>query len=273
MRRPSFLVAVLAATLLPVSACAASPRIGEQATSAVPPSASVSPSAPSKTLAGAVSSARFPSDVLDLRNWYLTLPTGAPGHPDTVNQPQLGTYASSYFQLDPAKDGVVFTADAGGATTVGSRYPRSELREMNGDLQASWSNTSGSHTMTVRQAVVALPTAKPDVVTAQIHDTQSDVVEIRLQGRQLIAQYDNGKTNITLDPAYVLGTRYDLRIVAASSHIAVFYNGVQKADIDQSGSGWYFKSGSYVQSNPSKGERPDAVGVVVIYGLTVSHTG
>jgi hypothetical protein len=76
---------------------------------------------------------------------------------------------------------VVFTADAGGVTTKNSTYPRSELREMNGDEMASWSNRTGTHTLSVRQAVTELPKAKPELVTAQIHDAESDVMEVRLE--------------------------------------------------------------------------------------------
>ena len=36
--------------------------------------------------------------------------------------------------------------------------------------------------------------------------------------------------------------------------IFVYYNGVQKVTYSKSGSGWYFKAGSYTQSNPSKGD-------------------
>ena len=52
--------------------------------------------------------------------------------------------------------------------------------------------------------------------------------------------------------------------------IAVSYNGEHKTDIKTSGSGWYWKVGAYVQSNPSKGEAPDAVGEVVVYSLDMS---
>jgi hypothetical protein len=74
-----------------------------------------------------------PGQLLDLRNWYLTLPTGSAGRPDTVEQPDLDRYSSPFFQVDPQRDGVVFTATAGGVTTKNSTYPRSELREMNGN--------------------------------------------------------------------------------------------------------------------------------------------
>jgi len=217
-----------------------------------------------------------PGQLLDLRNWYLTLPTGSAGHPDTVHQPDLEDYSSPFFQVDPERDGVVCTANAGGVTTKNSSYPRSELREMNGDKQASWSNRTGTHTLAVRQAVTQLPTAKPELVTAQIHDAESDVMEIRLEDRRLIAQYagdgTGGKKELVLDQDYALGTPYDLRLVAAAGRIDVWYNDKHVGGIAQSGSGWYFKTGSYLQSNTDKGDAANAVGKVVLYRVDVTHS-
>jgi len=215
---------------------------------------------------------RLPGDLIDLTNWYLTLPTGAAGDPDTVEQPKLTSYQSNFFQLNQARDGVVFTATAGGTTTKNSHYPRSELREMSGSRMAAWSNASGTHTLTARQAVTALPTAKPEIVTAQIHDGGDDVMQVRLEGTTLMAQYDDGKSEIVIDPNYRLGTVFDVKIVAAQGRVLVYYNGAQKAEINRSGSGWYFKSGSYVQSNTSKGDQPTAAGSVVVYSLNVTHS-
>jgi hypothetical protein len=234
-----------------------------------PPPPVTPPPAPS---APPASSARYPAEVLDLDNWYLTLPTGSEDDPDDVYQPDLATYSDPWFRLNDAGDGVVFTANAGGVTTEGSSYPRSELREMeNGDL-ASWSNTRGTHTLEVRQAVTGLPDMKPHVVTAQIHDAEDDVVEVRLEGVRLIAEYDDGDGEVVIDPAYELGTPYDLRITAAEGHVEIFYNGRLAADVPESGSGWYFKSGSYVQSNPTRGDAPDATAQVVLYSLGVEHS-
>jgi hypothetical protein len=210
--------------------------------------------------------------IVDTSGWYLTLPTGHKGDPDTVQPPKLAEYSSTWFHLDSSSDGLVFTANAGGVTTSGSSYPRSELREMDGAKKASWSNTRGTHTLTVRQAVTALPKAKPEVVTAQIHDSSDDVMEIRLEDTRLIAEYNDGRSDITLDPSYSLGSVYDLKIVASGGRIRVYYNGAKKADIARQGSGWYFKSGSYVQSNTSKGDKAGAVATVVIYRLDVAHT-
>lgn len=222
---------------------------------------------------GAAQRARSVADVIDPDQWYLTLPTGKAGDPDTVDGAKLTTLSNAAFQFDQRRGGVQFRATAGGVTTKNSQYPRSELREETGGEHAAWSNTSGEHTLDVCQAVTELPKEKPDVVTAQIHDDKSDVMEVRLEGAKLIAQYGDGKKEFVLDPAYRLGTPYAVRIQAADGRIAVSYNGKQMGTIDQSGTGWYFKTGSYVQSNTDKGDKADAAGAVVLYSAKVHHDG
>ena len=216
--------------------------------------------------------AHAPGDVIDLAGWYLTLPTGEPGRPDTVENPTLAAYSSSAFRLGADRKSVVFTADAGGVTTKNSDYPRAELREMDGSKKAAWTNTTGSHVLEVCEAVTKVPPVKPEVVAAQIHDAHNDVLEIRLEGKRLTAQSHGGKDVAELDPAYRLGTPYLLKLVAADSHVQVFYDGAQKADLALRGDGWYFKTGSYVQSNEAHGEAPDAAGEVAISSLAVHHS-
>ena len=128
------------------------------------------------------------------------------------------------------------------------------------------------HTLTVTEAVTALPEAKPDTVTAQIHDGNDDVLQIRLEGPRLMVQYDDGATDVTLDPNYQLGTPYEIQIMAANSHVQISYNGTEMADLPLAGSDWYFKAGAYVQSNAGAGDTASAVGQVVIYSLTVTHS-
>ena len=167
---------------------------------------------------------------------------------------------------------MVFSARADGVTTKNSHYPRSELREMNGGEKASWSNTTGSHTLDVCEAITKTPTAKPEVVGAQIHDASDDVMQIRLEGKTLMVQYNDGKSETVIDPNYVLGTPYNVRIVAEGGKVDVLYNGQKKAELPLSGSGWYWKVGAYVQSNTEKGESPDATGEVTVYSLKCVHT-
>jgi poly(beta-D-mannuronate) lyase len=166
----------------------------------------------------------------------------------------------------------VFTANADGVTTKNSSYPRTELREMNGQQDAAWSNTTGVHTLTVTEAVTALPEAKPETVTAQIHDGNDDVLQIRLEGPRVMVRYDDGAKDVTLDPNYQLGTPYKMAIVAADSHVHISYNGTKKTDLPLAGKGWYFKAGAYVQSNTGHGDTASAVGQVVICALTVTHS-
>jgi hypothetical protein len=216
--------------------------------------------------------ANVPGDLLELENWFLTLPVGPPGDPDSIDQPELLDYRSEWFDLTEDRTGVVFRAPAGGVTTKNSKYPRSELREMQGEEKAAWTNTEGTHVLESRQAITEVPPVKPEVSATQIHDGGDDVMQIRLEGSTLVAQYADGEEQIVIDPAYELGTPYDLRIVAADSRIVVFYNGKQSAEIDRSGSSWYWKVGAYTQSNPDRGDDADAVGEVVVYSLKIEHS-
>jgi hypothetical protein len=216
---------------------------------------------------------KSPGELIDTNEWYLTLPTGKDGSPDTVEGSNLATYHSKFFNLTGKRDGIVFHAGADGVTTKNSHYPRSELREMNGTEKASWSNTAGTHVLEVREAFTKLPDSKPEVVGVQIHDAEDDVMQIRLEGKTLMVQYNDGGSEAVLDPDYKLGTPFDTKIVAANGKVDVLYNGQKKAELPLSGSGWYWKVGAYVQSNASKGEGSGSAGEVVVYKADISHSG
>ena len=121
------------------------------------------------------------------------------------------------------------------------------------------------------EAITKVPSAKPEVVGAQIHDANDDVMQIRLEGQQLMVQYHDGKSEQVIDPNYKLGTPYNVRIVAADSKVDVLYNGQKKAELPLSGSGWYWKVGAYVQSNGSKGDGASSEGEVTVYRADVKH--
>jgi hypothetical protein len=216
--------------------------------------------------------AKFPAEIINPSQWYLTLPSGAENHPDTVETKDLATYASKWFQLNDSKDGVVFTANAGGATTVNSHYPRSELREMSGGEKASWDGRSGTHTMDLDEAITKTPSTKPDVISAQIHGGDDDIMQIHLSGTRLTVKYADGDKDVVLDPDYKLGQRFRVRIQSAEGHVKVWFNGDLKADLPIFGAQSYFKAGAYVNSNPSKGADPNDVGQVVIYGVKITHS-
>lgn len=221
-----------------------------------------------------VTTATAPSDLLNLTNWYEGIPvnTSHDGDPDIIRQPELTGYTNpNFFYVNAAKTGVVFKTPAGGYATSNSSYPRSELREMNGTALASWNSKTGTNTLTETESIDAIGTVKPDMVAAQIHDSSDDVIEIELSGTRLYVKYDDDNKTTTIDANYKLGTPYDLKLVATSAGIQVWYNGVLSTTVKQTGSGWYFKTGAYLQTNVSKGDAASTVGQVTIYNLNVTH--
>lgn len=216
----------------------------------------------------------YPADKLDLSNWKITLPLDGDSNEtaDEVKQPSLRTFSSPPYFVIAADGGVAFRAYADGATTTNSGYPRSELREMTGDGQkkASWSNTHGSHSMTITQAITHLPGEKPEVVAGQIHDASDDIVMIRLEGTRLFVEAE-GKNIGDLDTNYALGKKFTVKIIAENSKINIFYNDALKVVYTKSGVGYYFKAGCYTQTNTDKGDPASSYGEVVIYALNVTH--
>jgi len=216
----------------------------------------------------------LPAEVIDLTNWKVTLPidTDQDGRADEIKQPQLATYRhATYFDTSSTNDYVKFRAHCGGVTTPNSSYPRTELREMknNGLDQASWSTTSGTHTMSMRQRVLKLPPNRPHVITAQIHDADALIVAFRLEDTRLYVQRQ-GESKVLVDANYTLGTWYNLKIEAQGGRIKVWYNDDLVVDWEKSATGCYFKAGCYTQSNTSY-NAPDAYAEVCIKNLKVEH--
>ena len=233
----------------------------------------------------------LPANVLNLTNWKLTIPIDANGNQSgtaiEIKQPALATYSHpTYFHNNSGNTGVIFQSNTGGATTSGSGYPRSELREMtnNGADEAAWSASSGTHTMVIDEAITHLPVVKKHIVAGQIHgdennsgpDGNDDVIVFRLEGAKLFMDH-NGNDGVTLDANYVLGTRFTVKFVVSGGQIKSYYNGVLKETYTRSMSSGYFKAGAYVQSSCKSGENPgpsescSAYGEVVVYNVTVTH--
>jgi hypothetical protein len=227
----------------------------------------------------------LPTTVLPaLKTWTVALPTGAENDPDNDYAADWGNIPGVFYAAvvdgDPA---VVFQANAGGVTTENSDYPRSEGREMAGDpgswIKAEWSS-SEPHALEWEGAIDASDLeARPRLVGAQIHGGGDDVLQLMLHETDgLGIMHRDGKAWESLDPDYVHGQRVTVKIVVVprpdqgeedgTDLIQVYYQGRLAAEIDARGTSWYWKVGAYVQSSPKKsGERPDAVGRVVIWRL------
>ena len=222
----------------------------------------------------------YPSQVLNLTNWKITIPTITSGDAIEIKQPRLATYnLNPWFTVLPEENAVRFRAAVNGATTSGSGYPRSELREMvdNGKTNASWPSNEGTHTMFLDQAITAVPKTKQDVVAGQIHDNNKDIIVVRLNYPTLHVRID--RTNVyTLDSNYTLGKRFTVKFVVSDGLTKVYYNnGIDPVyTLNKRYSDAYFKTGVYTQSNCSKEGSPSLCndnnyGEVIVYQAAVTH--
>jgi hypothetical protein len=212
---------------------------------------------------------------ISLTNWKLTLPTGTPGDPDEIKQPQLHTYSDPNFQR--LGSSLLFTAATKGVSTENSFYPRSELREMKngGKDLAKWSSRSGVHQMKALLEVTNLPGRKPHIVCGQIHDGSDDVVMARVEGNHFFVERD-GQEIDTLDADFKLDVPFWLRISASKGGIRVAYKDVTVDIPGVTGIDWYFKMGVYTQASsrvPTSNSRyGTGYGQVLLHRLEVTHT-
>jgi hypothetical protein len=255
----------------------ASPQPTNQQPTVGPSIGLVSPTLGSQpTTNPTTNNAQLPTQVLNLSNWKLQLPIGQEEKPDEIKQPALATYKNDqYFTV--VNGAVRFRAPVNGVTTSGSNYPRSELREMtnNGSVNAAWSPTSGTHTMTIDQAITAVPQTKKHVVAGQIHDGSDDVIVIRLENTKLFVDI-GGTDGPTLDANYTLGKRFTVKFEVKNGKTNIYYNGATSPvyTMNSSYTSAYFKAGAYTQSNCSTDAgncNANNYGEVMIYGLQVTH--
>ncbi|MFA9371902.1 MAG: polysaccharide lyase family 7 protein [Labilibaculum antarcticum] len=226
-----------------------------------------------------IASTKYPALILNLSCWEETLPISEiddNDNPMDIYQPELATFKhDTYFHVNSSDDGVVFRAHCGGVTTSGSGYPRSELREMNPNYtgsssKASWSTTSGTHTMYIKQAITHLPDYKKHVVAGQIHDANDDVIVFRLENDKLFID-ENGNNGPVLTSDYQLGDVFTVKFIAEEGGVKCYYNDEYIYTYKVNADACYFKAGCYTQSNVSKGDKSTAYGEVEIYDLWVSH--
>jgi hypothetical protein len=212
-----------------------------------------------------------PWEMFDLTPWKLTLPIGSSGKPTEIKQPTLNTFRDpNYFYVNGTNDGVVFRAPVDGVTTSNSGYPRTELREMvPGGSEISWSPSSGTHTMTIVQRVMELPSGKNHLVCGQVHGGDDDVCVFRVEGSSLYATDGDDPHGTLITSSFALNTEFTVQFIASGGSIQMKYNGSTVATRSHSSSGCYFKAGCYNQANKSSGS---GWGEVQIHELTVSHT-
>lgn len=218
---------------------------------------------------------------IDLTNWKLTLPVdyNSDGKADEVRQPSLATFKLTPYFYPRVDGGIAFQAPCSGATTSGSTYPRSELREMrNGGYDtASWDSDDGAiHTMVAELAFTHLPELKPHCVGLQIHDATKDICVLRLEATSLYITAGDNSHYKRIASDYKLGTRITVKVEVTAGGTRWYLDGVHVTTISGLYEGAYFKAGCYTQASSKVSKTSDKYGTgygeVVIYGLKVSHT-
>ncbi|WP_372720007.1 polysaccharide lyase family 7 protein [Novipirellula sp.] len=232
-----------------------------------------------------LATAADPESRIDLSHWKLTLPTDASnrfsGHPSEVSASKLvAGFQNAYFQTD-ARGHLVFWCPVNGATTEGTEFPRSELREMP-DPNAPDVNwpAHGTHILDARCRVMQVP-SNSKVIIGQIHSyTGKTKPLIKLQyfkGRveALVKVSPNaGKDKKLTFSGGDLNSEIAYQIKLHDGVLTVTVNGVtQTQNILQNDNDWadqtfYFKAGVYPQDN--EGDATEGARVVFT-ALNVTH--
>lgn len=231
-----------------------------------------------------------PSDLIEFDGphaaWKITLDL-PPGGGTNAEEESAATLANGFvappsFTVVDNGSAVSFRASVDGArTSENTKYPRTELREMQAAAPtkpASWSiDDSGPEPRSMQYdvAVVAAPKKKPQVVCGQIHDADADVLEIMYDGKKEAIVYrwlGDTQPNALIED-YALGTFFTLRIEAASGEVKIYIDGDRKATKSATNDGCYFKAGCYTQSNMDIEHDAQQYGEVWIRNMHVTGGG
>jgi hypothetical protein len=235
----------------------------------------------------------YNSDHFDLENWKITLPVDSKGKTSGTAKEvkNLIGYEDSRFFYDAADGAMVFKAGVDGATTSGSKYARTELREMDGNDRAAWGLSEGgtlTATLKVDETPIKDGGTPGRVVVGQIHGQDDELVRLYYEGGKVYfmndqAGPDDKETKFTFknedgdQPSISLGETFSYMIDANGKKLTVKILAdeqeyVSKTNINSvwNSDTFYFKAGVYLGVNENTGS---GEGQVSFYGLDFSHAG
>lgn len=233
-----------------------------------------------------------PSGNFSLNNWKITLPIDASGGftRTAVEVKKLGGYQNSNYFYTGSDGAMVFSAPVEGATTSGSRYARSELREMKGSERAAWTLAHGG-TLSATLEVDHVPTlfggGDGRVVIGQIHGQDKELVRLYWENNTIYFKNDQAgvadkelrfdlknaagrKPNVSLDErfSYSIKAKSDFLEVVVRADGNVYKSQTRINDIWDTDK-FYFKAGVYLGVNETQGS---GYGQTSFYALTFSHS-
>lgn len=233
-----------------------------------------------------------PSGNFDLTNWKITLPVDSSGNASgtAIEVKDLSGYQNSKYFYTAADGAMVFYASVDGATTSGSSYARSELREMNGTAKAAWNLSTGgfmSATLEVDAAPMRDGQGKK-IVVGQIHGEDDELVRLYWHDNKLYFANDlsgsdnkehtfNFKADDGSAPDVSLNEKFSYTINAKGNVLdvdiyadgKVYHSHTTINSVWQSDS-FYFKAGTYLGANETNGS---GYGQTSFYALTFNHNG
>ncbi|WP_315974420.1 polysaccharide lyase family 7 protein [Microvirga sesbaniae] len=232
-----------------------------------------------------------PGQNFDLSDWKIGLPVdGSGGFKGTSREVKnLSSYEhSKYFYTGP--DGAMtFVAPVEGATTKGSKFARSELREMIGSERAAWRLSKGgvmTATLTVDHAPTKFDGTPGRIVVGQIHGQDEELVRLNWENGRVYFVNDqagpkNSETKFYFhnaagkQPQVSLNERFSYSISAKGDQLVVTvkadgqtYKSVSKINSVWQSDTFYFKAGAYLGVNETQGT---GYGQTSFYALSVSH--
>lgn len=205
---------------------------------------------------------------IELHKFKWTLPVGRPDELYPIGKKERAPW---FVQELP--EGIRARVRGGSAHTSGSKYSRSEGREMNRDgSKAAWDSAKGWHSLLVTCHIHALSAKSKAVVVGQIHDDDDDVVMVRVENGKVYAEFSKGKgkgsEKVPLG-SIGLEEHFKYQIVADAKSIRVYFRPLAAArpvmvERRRRAKGAYYKAGNYFQSTSGEAE-------VVIHELRVEH--
>lgn len=234
----------------------------------------------------------FNSDYFDLTNWKLTLPVDSNGNTGgtAVEVKDLVGYENANYFYDAPGGTMVFRAMAEGATTSGSKYARTELREMDGADRAAWKLSDGG-TMTATLTVDSVPTKSDGepgrIIVGQIHGQDQELVRLYWEKGTVYFNNDqagsgNEETKFEFRnaageaPQISLGEKFSCKIDARDDVLTVeiqadgqVYSSTTEINSVWQSDSFYFKAGVYLGVNEGGGE---GFGQTSFFGLDFGHT-
>ena len=209
-----------------------------------------------------------------LDRWHLTLPVSSSrkqypaDEVKQTNSTPLNKYSGPFFKLNDSKDAIVMTALYGGSTTsLGTAYARSELRERDANYDlAAWSCKSAVRAVSLTSSIEKTPLQKPEMSIAQIHDGDSDNLEVQYVGPAnangktdtgiMRAVFNGSRSQLVLDRSYTIGQKVSVKLYTkGDGKMYVDYKNLATGETTSVSEAYssvvgscYFKVGNYQQA-------------------------